>query len=129
MKIDENLRYTKTHEWVRVEGKQAVCGITDYAQEQLTDIVYVELPEEGDQVVREHEIGVVESCKTAADLYAPVTGKVTAVNEKLANNPEWVNEDPYGNGWMMKIEMANPPEVDALMDSKAYEAHIASEQE
>ncbi len=127
MKIDENLRYTKTHEWVRVEGNHAVCGISDYAQEQLTDIVYVELPDPDTEAIREQEIGVVESCKVAADLYAPVTGKVVAVNESLASKPELVNEDPYGEGWMLKIEMKNPEEPSALMDAKAYEAHIASE--
>lgn len=128
MKVANDLRYTKTHEWVRIEDNDATVGITDYAQEQLTDIVYVEMPEVGAEAVRGQEIGVVESCKIASELYAPVSGSVTAVNEQLADAPELVNNDPYGEGWILKIKMTNPSEADSLLDPKAYEAHVAAEQ-
>ena len=128
MKVAEGLRYTKTHEWARIESNEATVGITDFAQEQLTDIVFVEMPEVGKQSVQGKEIGVVESCKIAAELYAPVSGTVTAVNEKLTDTPELVNNDPYGEGWILKIQMSNPLEVDSLLDPKAYEAHVATEQ-
>ena len=128
MNIPEDLRYTQTHEWARIEGDEATIGITDFAQEQLTDIVYVEMPEIGAKAVQEKEIGVVESCKIAADFYAPVSGEVIAINDRLADEPQLVNNDPYGEGWMIKIRMSNPSEIDALMDAGAYAAVAVSDE-
>ncbi|MFH1741453.1 MAG: glycine cleavage system protein GcvH [bacterium] len=128
MNIPENLRYTQTHEWARIEGDEATIGITDFAQHQLTDIVYVEMPEIGAAAVQGKEIGVVESCKIAADLYAPVSGEVVAINDRLADEPQLVNNDPYGEGWIIKIRLSNPSEADALMDAKAYAAVAVSEE-
>ncbi|HSH03872.1 MAG TPA: glycine cleavage system protein GcvH [Anaerolineae bacterium] len=123
MKIEKDLLYTKEDEWVRVEDGVVTIGITDYAQDSLSDIVYLELPMEGDEVAAGETFGVVESVKAAADLYSPVTGKVVAANEDLADEPEGINGDPYG-AWMVKIEMSDSSELDGLMDAKAYEAFI-----
>lgn len=121
MNVPRELRYTKTHEWVRLEGKLATVGITDFAQEQLSDLTYVELPDVEDEVAALDEIAVVESVKAASDVYAPIDGVVVAVNEALTDNPELVNSDPYGNGWLFKIRPANPRDVDQLMDAEQYE--------
>ena len=120
-----SLLYSKSHEWVRVEGEDAVVGITQFAQESLGDITYVELPSEGDSLTAGKDCGSIESVKAASDLIAPVTGTVTAVNEALADAPDKVNADPYGEGWMFRVKLANKPEN--LLDAAAYEGHCAAE--
>ncbi len=118
------LRYTKEHEWIRVDGDIATVGISDYAQEQLGDVVYVELPEPGKAVSLGSEAAVIESVKAASDIYAPVSGEVTEVNPKLEDEPETVNGSPTGEGWFMKIRLSDPGELDGLMDEAAYDAFI-----
>ncbi|WP_225770616.1 glycine cleavage system protein GcvH [Inquilinus sp. Marseille-Q2685] len=118
------LRYTKDHEWIRVEGDTATVGITAYAQEQLGDVVFVELPEVGKQLTAGGEAAVVESVKAASEVYAPVAGEVVAVNEALVGTPNLVNEDPTGEGWFMKIRLADAGAVDALLDQAAYDAYV-----
>lgn len=113
-------RYTKEHEWVRVDGDIATCGISDFAAEQLGDVVYVELPAVGKAVKQGAEMAVVESAKAASDVYAPVSGEIVAVNDALNGNPEKVNEGPEGEGWFVKIRLANAGELDTLMDANAY---------
>lgn len=128
MEIPDDLRYTSEHEWVRVEPDGSVTvGITDYAQAQLGDIVFVELPNPDDeiQVTRDEAIAVVESVKAASDIYAPISGKVLEVNEELPNTPNAINEDPYGDGWLLRLEPKNVGEVEDLMDAEAYEALVA----
>jgi glycine cleavage system H protein len=120
-------RYTKEHEWIRPEGDEAVVGITDYAQNQLGDVVFVELPATGRRLDKGEAFGVVESVKSVADLYAPVAGTVVAVNEALVAAPEEVNHSPYDEGWMIRIKVDDQGQVDALMDSVAYDAHLAAE--
>ena len=122
--IPENLRYTKDDEWVRVDGDEVTIGITDYAQDLLSDIVYLELPGVGDFFGVGETFGVVESVKAAADLYMPVSGDVTAVNEDITDTPEVINQDPYGAAWMIKVKMSEPDQLDDLMDAGAYKAHI-----
>jgi glycine cleavage system H protein len=112
-------RYTKTHEWVTVDGKQVTVGITDFAQSQLGDVVFLELPSAGRKLASRETFGVVESVKAASDLYAPVAGRITAVNEKLAAKPELINSDPYGEGWILKLELAGDLPSD-LLDEAAY---------
>jgi len=129
MKVDKQSRYTRTHEWVRLEGDEAVSGITDYAQEHLSDIVFVELPSVGEHFDRGEVYGVVESVKAASDCYMAVAGTITAVNEALADAPQTVNEDPYGAGWFIRFTPDDPQEIDALMDVEAYQAFAASEGE
>jgi glycine cleavage system H protein len=131
MSIPKNLRYAKTHEWVRVEGSPAggqvaVVGISDHAQRELTDIVYVEPPAVGTQVEAGKECAVVESVKAASDLYAPVSGEVTAANEELSSAPELVNEDPYGKGWIFKIKMSDPGEANDLLSAEDYAHHVGA---
>jgi glycine cleavage system H protein len=122
--IPAGLKYTKEHEWIKVEGNVGTIGITAFAQDQLGDVVFVEVPAVG-RVLKAHEqFGVVESVKTVSDLYSPVNGKVVEVNGALEATPELVNSDPYGDGWMLKIELANPADVDGLLDAAAYEAFI-----
>ena len=118
-------RYTKDHEWIRIEGKEAVVGITDFAQEQLGDIVYVELPEIGRKLEKGEEAGVVESVKAASEVYTPVSGEVVAVNAALADDPARVNKDAAGEGWFFKLKLADPKELDALLDESAYKAFTA----
>jgi len=118
------LRYTKDHEWVRLDGDIAVVGITDYAQSQLGDVVYVELPEIGRQVEQGKEAAVVESVKAASELYAPVSGQVAEVNETLAADPAKVNADPMGEGWFLKLRLAHPRELDGLLDEDAYKRFV-----
>ena len=129
MEFPEDLKYSKEHEWVLVEGNVATVGITDYAQDQLGDIVFVELPGVGDKVSKEDAFGVVESVKAVSDVYAPVSGKVLEVNDDLPENPEMLNEDPYGDGWMIKIEMNDPDELQDLMTAAEYEEYVAEEKE
>lgn len=126
MKIDPACKYTQDHEWVRVEGDEALIGITDYAQEQLSDIVYVDLPEVGDSFAAGDQFATVESVKAASDAYMPVEGEILAVNEALEDTPELVNKDPFGEAWLVRIALADPAELDALMDAKAYKAFVDS---
>jgi glycine cleavage system H protein len=129
MEFPEDLKYSKEHEWVLVEGNVVTVGITDYAQEQLGDIVFVELPGVGDKVSKEDAFGVVESVKAVSDVYAPVSGKVLEVNDDLPENPEMLNEDPYGDGWMIKVEMSDPEELADLLTAAEYEQFVAEEKE
>ena len=125
-KVPQNLRYTKDHEWVEVKGNVARVGITDYAQGALTDVVFVELPDEGEEF-REHDsMGVVESVKSVSDIYAPVTGRVVAVNSVLDDEPELMNQDPYGKGWFCEVEMTSPSEAEKLLDAAAYRKLLES---
>ncbi|CAN5315358.1 glycine cleavage system protein GcvH [soil metagenome] len=117
-------RYTRDHEWIRIEGEVAVVGISDYAQEQLGDIVFVELPEVGKKLVKGAEAAVVESVKAASEVYAPASGDVVAVNDTLSGNPAAVNESPEGSGWFLKLKLANRAELDGLMDEAAYNAFL-----
>lgn len=118
------IRFTRAHCWVRLEGGQAVVGITDYAQEQMSELTFVELPEVGEQVEAEDEVAVVESVKAANDVFAPVAGTIVAVNEALLEQPELVNQDPFGKGWLFKLKPADPAELDDLLDADAYEAQL-----
>ena len=126
MEFPDNLHYTKEHEWVRVEEDGTiVVGITDYAQEQLGDIVYVELPEASDDPVQKDEpFAVVESVKAVSDVYAPLTGRVTEVNDELPNSPEVINQDPYGDGWMVRMQLENKDELDELLSAAEYEEMV-----
>jgi glycine cleavage system H protein len=128
MEFPDDLRYTKEHEWLRLEGNDGVVGITDFAQDALGDVVFVELPTVGATLAQGQTFGVVESNKTVSDLFAPVSGRVTAVNHVLRDEPERVNGDPYGEGWMIRIALGRREEVDALLDADRYRAFVASEQ-
>jgi len=125
--IPEGLRYSKTHEWVRIEGSVAVIGITDFAQGELSDIVMVELPQVGREVGTGDSIGVIEAVKAVADLYSPISGKVLEVNTNLSASPETINSDPYGEGWIAKLELADPSEAEKLMDAAAYKEFLATQ--
>ncbi len=129
MKIDKDCRYTETHEWVRVEGDEATTGITDFAQEQLSDIVFVELPEVGDEFEQGEVFATVESVKAASDCYLPIGGEITEINEELEGAPQLVNEDPYGAAWFARFRASDLSELDGLMDPQAYEKHCAEELE
>jgi glycine cleavage system H protein len=124
--VPSELHYTKDHEWVRVDGDEATVGITEYAAGQLGDIVFVELPETGRSLAQFAAFGVVESVKAVSDLFAPITGEVSAANDALAGAPELVNSDPYGEGWMLRIRLTTPSELDELLDAPAYDALIAA---
>ena len=119
-----SMRYTNDHEWVRVEGDTAVVGISDYAQEQLGDVVFVELPDVGTTFARNDDAAVVESVKAASEIYAPISGQILAVNDSLSDAPETLNSDPTGDGWMFKISIADAGEIDELMDEAAYKAYV-----
>jgi len=119
--VPAELRYTKDHEWIRVEGDEAVVGITQYAADQLGDIVFVELPDAGRSLEQHATFGVVESVKAVSDLFAPVAGEVTATNGDLGGTPEVVNTDPYGAGWMLRVRLASPEQLDGLLDAAAYD--------
>ncbi len=121
MNIPDNLRYTKDHEWIRLEGDEAFVGVTDFAQRELGDIVYVEIDTVGESLDQEEVFGTIEAVKTVSDLFMPVSGEILEVNPKLENGPELVNEDPYGEGWMVKIKVSDTSAVDDLMDAGAYE--------
>lgn len=125
MNFPTDLKYTQDHEWVRVEGNVATCGISDFAQSELGDIVFVELPKVGTKVEQKKTCAVVESVKTASDIFAPVSGTVTKVNEKLAQNPADVNASPYDSGWLFVIEMTNPDELNKLMNAEDYSNQYA----
>jgi len=124
MNIPDDLKYTKDHEWARQKGARVLVGITDFAQDQLGDVVFVELPAVGDEVKKGESFGVVESTKAVSELFAPISGKVVEVNDPLVEAPENINEDPYEEGWMIAIEPSDPSELAALLDAKAYKAHV-----
>lgn len=124
MNFPEELRYSSEHEWVRVEGTRAIVGITDYAQDALGDVVYVQLPDTGLKVIANASIAEIESTKSVSEVYAPVTGTVVEVNGSLDDAPEQLNTDPYGAGWIFVVELVEPGEVDALMDAAAYQAFL-----
>ncbi len=123
----KDLRYDKEHEWVRVDDGVAVVGISHFAQDQLGEVVYVDLPVAGDEVNASESFGEIESVKSVSELFAPVSGEVVEVNDTLTDSPEIVNEDPYGEGWMIRVKMADPTQVDSLMTAEDYEAFIAEE--
>ena len=126
MNFPEDLRYTKDHEWIKIEsGDIAVIGITDFAQKELGDIVYVEIETVGQTLSAESVFGTVEAVKTVSDLYLPVDGTITELNPALANSPELINSDPYGAGWMAKIKLSNPADIEKLMDASAYQATVS----
>jgi glycine cleavage system H protein len=127
MNIPSDLKYSREHEWIRVEGNLATIGITDYAQEELGDIVNVELPDEGDEIHKDEAFGAVESVKASSEVFSPVSGKIVEVNEPLLDAPEMINEDPYDEGWMVKVELSDSSELDELMDAAAYEQYIKEE--
>jgi glycine cleavage system H protein len=127
--VPDNLHYSKDHEWVRVEGDNAVIGITDHAQDQLGDVVYVELPKVGDEFASNDSFGSVESVKAVSEIFTPVAGKVTEVNDSLSEEPERVNKDPYGDGWMIKMKMSKSGEVDSLLTAAEYEDFTKAESE
>jgi glycine cleavage system H protein len=127
MNTPDDLRYTTDHEWLRLEGAEGAVGITDFAQDALGDVVFVELPAVGTELERGQTFGVVESNKTVSDLFAPVTGRVIAVNDALRERPELVNQDPYGAGWMIRLAVADAAQAGELLAASAYRAHVASE--
>lgn len=124
MELPEDLKYTREHEWISIEGSVATIGITDHAQEQLGDVVFVELPSVGDRVEKADAFGVVESTKAVSDVYAPISGEVAEVNDDLPDNPELINEDPYGDGWMVKITLGDQADLDDLMTADEYRKFI-----
>ena len=124
MNFPTNVKYTKEHEWIRLEGDVAYVGITDYAQEQLGDIVFVDIPTEGETLVADEVFGTIEVVKTISDLFLPVTGDILEQNEALADQPELVNQDPYGEGWLIKIKPTADADFDSLLDAEAYKALI-----
>lgn len=123
----KDLKYDKEHEWVKVAGEIAVIGISDFAQDQLGEVVYVDLPSVGDEVAAGESFGEIESVKSVSELFSPVSGEIVEVNDALGDSPETVNEDPYGDGWMLKIKMGDAAEVDELMSAEEYEAFVAEE--
>ena len=125
----DDLHYSKDHEWVRVDGNVAVVGITDYAQDSLGDVVYVELPKVGDDFAANESFGSVESVKAVSEVFSPVSGEIVGTNEALADTPEKVNQDPYGAGWMIRIRMSSPGEVDSLLTAAEYEDFTKAEKE
>ncbi len=129
MDFPDDLKYTKEHEWCRIQGQRAVIGITDHAQDQLGDIVYVELPDVGDPVKKGEAFGVVESTKAVSELFSPVTGKVVEVNDPLSDAPETINEDPYEEGWMIQVEVSDPGELASLLDAAGYKKFLQEESE
>ena len=126
--VPDNLHYSKDHEWVRVEGDTAVIGITDHAQEQLGDVVYVELPKVGDEFAGNDSFGSVESVKAVSEIFTPIAGKISATNDSLNDEPEKVNKDPYGEGWMIKMTMKTSGEVDSLLSAAEYEDFTKAEE-
>ena len=124
MNIPKDLKYTEDHEWIRLEGDIALIGITDYAQGELGDVVYVDLPAEGDEFGKQDVFGSIEAVKAASDLYCPISGNVVETNEEVVDAPETINKDPYGSGWMVKIKVSDVSEMDDLLDAAGYEQHI-----
>ncbi|MEA2625452.1 MAG: glycine cleavage system protein [Candidatus Binatota bacterium] len=127
MKFPKKLRYTREHEWALIEGKEATIGVTDFAQHELGEVVFLELPKVGDSVTKDEAFGVIESVKASNELYAPVSGEVVEVNAELPETPETVNNDPYGDGWMIRIEMTDTAELEDLMSPDEYKQYIAEE--
>lgn len=127
MEFPQDLKYTKEHEWIKEEGGTVIIGVTDYAQDSLGDIVYVELPQEGADVTKDEPFGVVESVKAVSDLYSPVTGTVLEVNDSIVDSPEVINDEPYGDAWMLKIELGDPGELDGLLSVDEYKSYIEEE--
>ena len=125
MDIPQDLKYTQDHEWVRVEGDEATVGITDFAQSELGDIVYVEVETEGETLEKEAVFGTVEAVKTVSDLFVPLSGEIIAFNDLLEDTPELVNDDPYGEGWIVKIKLTEPSEIEALLSNEGYQAVIS----
>ncbi len=123
----EDSRYAKSHEYVHVEGNTGTIGITEYAQKELGDVVFVELPQVGSQIEQNEEMGSIESVKAVSELFAPVTGEVVEVNEKLRDKPELVNTDPYGDGWMLRVKVSDASELEALMDAEEYDEYVETE--
>lgn len=124
MSNPQNLRYSKSHEWVRIEGDLATCGITEYAQEALGDVVYVDLPEVGDTFDKDGDLGEIESVKAVSAIYAPITGEIIEINEDLEDAPETVNSDPFGDGWLFKLKVSAAEELSELLDAAGYEAFL-----
>ena len=129
LEVKEDLYYTKDHEWIRVEDGEGTVGLADFAQNELGDIVFVEMPREGDEFDQKDEFAVVESVKAVADIYIPVSGTITEVNEDLLDQPELVNDDPYGEGWFVKLEVDDEAELDNLMQAEEYEKYLVEEEE
>jgi len=127
--IPDDLHYSKDHEWVRVDGNVAIVGITDYAQDSLGDVVYVELPKVGDDFAANESFGSVESVKAVSEVFSPVSGEIVGINEALADTPEKVNQDPYGDGWMIRVQMSNAGEVDSMLTAAEYEDFTKAEKE
>lgn len=125
MKIIDTLKYTPNHEWLKVEGEEALVGVTDFAQSQLGDIVFVEVETVGELIGKGESFGTIEAVKTVEDIYLPVSGEILEFNEALSANPELINKEPYEGGWVVRIKMTNPAEIEALLDAAAYEAHVA----
>ncbi|MDC1068651.1 glycine cleavage system protein GcvH [Candidatus Kapabacteria bacterium] len=124
MKFPENLKYTKEHEWIKVEGNVAILGVSDHAQSELGDVVYVDIDEDLEEVEAGSDFGTIEAVKTVADLYSPVDGKVKEINSAINDNPETINSDPYGDGWLIKIEMSDSSQLDSLMDTDTYKDFV-----
>lgn len=129
MELPEGIKYSKEHEWVLVEDHVAIIGITEYAQQELGDIVYVELPEIGEKIVKDDSFGAVESVKAVSDVYAPVSGTVIEVNDALPDSPETINDDPYGDGWMIKVEMSDKDDLKDLMSAEEYAEYLDQQKE
>lgn len=129
MEIPEGLKYSKEHEWVLVEDRVAIIGITEYAQQELGDVVYVELPEVGEKIVKDDPFGAVESVKAVSDIFAPVSGTVTEVNDTLPDGPETINDDPYGDGWMIKVEMSDKDDLKDLMSAEEYAEYLEQQKD
>jgi glycine cleavage system H protein len=127
VQVEQGLRYTRTHEWARIEGDVATVGVTDYAQSELGDITYLELPQPGTRVKQGEPMGVIESVKAASDIYSPVSGEVIEANQGVVEAPEKVNQSPYGDAWLVKIRLSDPSEVENLMDAAAYEQFLVEE--
>ncbi len=124
MNIPAELKYTKDHEWLKVDGNIGYIGITDHAQSELGDVVFVDVPADLSEITKDQSFGTIEAVKTVAEIFAPVSGKVLEVNSKLASAPETLNNDPYGEGWIVKVELTNPSEINDLMDADAYKAYL-----
>lgn len=124
MNIPEELKFTNDHEWIKIDGDEATVGITDFAQKELGDIVFVEVETEGEELEKEETFGTIEAVKTVSDMFMPISGKVIEFNEELENAPELINKDPYGKGWIIKIKISNPDEVNDLLDATQYKAVV-----
>ncbi|MBN2729058.1 MAG: glycine cleavage system protein GcvH [Bacteroidales bacterium] len=124
MKIPDDLKYTQDHEWIRVDGEFAFVGITDFAQSELGDVVFVEVETVGEEIEKEDAFGTIEAVKTVSDMFMPVGGEIVEFNEKLQDAPDLINQDPYGDGWVIKVKMSDPSEINDLMDAETYKGHI-----